>query len=728
MSSKWLKCVGLTLLAATMAINGHGGGEGGEQPLPENALAKEKGQLDSSAQGDLVRMTINEAKIQDVLESLAALRPGVNIITAPEVQGTVSLLTLRDVSWDTALELVADALALEVVKEKENLYRIRRPRQQVAEKLVVELLTEADVAELSDAQVADLLDSAGNRAAVSTPAAREQLRQQAGQFVRSLVVEEQPAVKVINALAKKSGLNFSFATSPSIIRVETEDSKQPAETFQVKLPPVTLNLRLMRVVDAIRLVASQGGLSSNLQNGVWVFAPQSAKKLQSEPLVMETFQVDFLPLDKSLVEVCRGLVSERGEVSAGKNKVLIVRDTADGIEAVRRALEVMDKATPQVLIEARFFELSDGARKDLGIDWKQLGGDGDGLVLNADFAAGQLTDSLKNRVKAATLNVSDLGVVLKALQEDSGVKQLANPKILVSSEEQATIHIGEQRPIIKSSLETDASGNKITTYELDPAYGGEKIQSEQLVTREQHQSQARDYTVRKGYLDLGTKLTVAPSVKTDNEVYIKVIPELTSILREIELTSGDTTIQYPVLFSTRVRTEFTVQSNQTIAIGGLVNERESSGRRRVPGLGHIPLLGRLFRYDYKEKTQSETIVFLTVKIVPSQELTAKSGVPIRSYLAEPEIERIEKEDAEGSSYDSERARDVLRQIEAEAEAQQWSAEKIRQTIAERLGLVRKPGEGLVEPLPLGHEPLSEPPAPAAGMGLKVSAQITVPEA
>jgi type II secretory pathway component GspD/PulD (secretin) len=380
----------------------------------------------------------------------------------------------------------------------------------------------------------------------------------------------------------------------------------------------------------------------------------------------------------------------------------------------------MDQPTPQVLIEARFFELSSTASRHIGVDWNALGSDGISVTadpltrsrqvteteteittgrlysesrdqtqdVSTDLATGVIsgTNQIVNAVtsqlpgvlqdssetsvvetRGAILDMAQFGVVLHALKGTAGAKQLSNPKVVVNSDEQATIHIGEQTPIFRSSVDSTGDG-AVRTYELDPDFGGEVIEELDLLAEENESGRGgragsssgmRRYTTPKGYLDLGTKLTVAPSVKTDTDIYIRVVPELVSVTGTRALGSGESQVSYPVLFSTRVNTQFTIRSGQTIALGGLVNERTSKTERKVPVLSSLPALGRLFRYESEETSQTETIVFLTVKIVSSEKLSTTSAVPVRSFLGQSEIERIRQEDARGAEYDEETARALL---------------------------------------------------------------------
>lgn len=701
----------------------------------------------------LITLTVSEAKLADVLRSLAQMRPSTNIIIDPEVTGTVSF-ALRDVTWDMALKLIVESQGYEFTKEGGNLYRVHRPKVESKQAVTIEMLATVDVETMTDDQIAALLGPITGVAVIRTPdEARRLIMATPEAYIKRLSVESRPAAEVITEIAKKTGLSYAFSASLEGKGAEAAKPAGPgapavaAPAVAAALPPVSLNLKLISVENAITMVAQQGGLSCSNRNGVWMISPRPAAEVQQEPLLTETFEVRFIPVDDVLVTLCKSLLSARGSVAKGRNRILIVRDSNQGLEAVRKAIEVMDTATPQVLIEARFFELNDSSEKRLGVNWSALG---DGVSITADpltwgrsktisttdreedgktststtetdLGTGVIDGTLKDVVstvkedlrsrtvsttRTALLDAAEFGVVLHALMTDAGAKQLSNPKIIVNSDEQATIHIGRQTPILKSSVESTTTG-PIRTYELDPDFGGETV--EEVILKEEDRGakpaagsaagKMRKYTTPKGYLDLGTKLTVAPSVKTPEEIYVRVVPELTSVESYLDFGSGESRVTYPVLFTTRVHTEFAIRSGQTIAIGGLVNEQTQKSESKVPVLGSIPFVGRLFRYNTDKKVQSETIIFLTVKAVNSKDLTTVSAVPIRANLVQPEVDRIANEDSEGATYNEDRARVVLKAKEAE-QRKQGLAERARKAF----------GQGEAEPVATPSEAPAEPEA------------------
>ncbi|OPZ31058.1 MAG: putative type II secretion system protein D precursor [Lentisphaerae bacterium ADurb.BinA184] len=693
---------------------------------------------------DLVSLSVTEARIQDVLRSLAAMRQGVNILIDPDISGNVSF-KLEDVPWETALGLVTEAHGLQVTRVSTNIYRVHRPLAEATGDLIVELHSAETIATLTDAEAVAMVRDP----TLEPAAARERAAATPQAYLRRLTVDKKAPVDVVGALARKAGINYTF--SPEVVPAATPKGKASAPADAEKpappreLPPISVNLKNLAVADAMRLVTDQGGLSATVQGGVWVVKIKDLEHVQLEPLQTATLTVNFLPLDENLAKLLQGLCTPRGKVSVGRNKILIVQDTAAGIEAVQQVLLVMDKPTPQVLIETRFFQIDDGSSKKLGVDWQDLGS-ATGMTFTAkpyplhfdywdskraydpnadasitwkqytvDPATGAIStfpepgeddttspvpvDEYVENVfdilgaRTAILTPPDLAVTLHALATSDGTRQLANPKLVVSSDEQASIHIGAQTPIIKStSTQNTGANNATVTYELDDAYGAETVEEVQLDPfAKAPPGSKRTYKTNKGYLDLGTKLTVLPSVKTADEVYIRVMPELiTQIGEEVRGRGTADELRWPIIFRTYVKTQFSVRSGQTIAIGGLVSENKGQTTSSVPVLGDLPLLGRLFSYDQDTVKRSETVIFLTVKVLAGKDLLVTSAVPIHSQGVQGDIETIIEQDAAGAEYSQERVREMLMQLEMEEQTP--AIQKLKRSLQRSLGIEPTPPE------------------------------------
>lgn len=656
-----------------------------------------------------------DTRIQDVLSIMAEQRPNTSILVGPEVQGNVTL-NLKKVPWIKALELILKQHGLEYEKVSENIFQIKvstAPEVIAKADVKVTLYEMSEIVNMDSKELYKLYSKlADAREDVTTEQMRSHIIENGKIFIKELEADGQQAVKILKVLARDADLNFSFSGVEQVVASVGENAEKPAFTNRV-----SLRLRRMPLEKVLTMVCNKGGLSCLYKDDVWEISPRRPE--QQRPLVIGHFDIKFLAIDNELLAVLRSLISPRGKITAGKNKTLIVKSTEEEQESVRNTLAVMDKPTPQVMIEARFFELADGESSHIGIDWSAALGKNGGLTVKGDantnftdnmytpnkeetkseyvLAPGRTqaevdayiasTSNVTNqqirdkffvldtevtktwegleRVTTGSIGYSGFAATLRALKTDSGAQQLANPKIVVTSGEQATIHIGAKEPIIKSS--SSGSGDSAErTYELDSNFGSADSNKVANLTGEEGDVEdVFNAQGTPGYLDLGTILTVAPTVKTEDQVYIKVIPNLMRQTGVVTI-AGNT---YPRLFSTKVYTEFTINSGQTIAIGGLTKEEEVNSTNKVPLLGDIPLIGKyLFSYESKDRERSETVIFLTVNVVGAKDLKTTSGIPVTSKLVDPVLETIRLQDAQGAEYIPE----VVKSMEQEI----VSAEKV----------------------------------------------------
>lgn len=627
-----------------------------------------------------VSIDFKAANIKMVLAELADSRPNTSLTVDEDVTGEVTI-TLRQVPWEQALKLILEPRGFEAVKISDNIFRVKKATKTSTistenTNLNVSMYTTEELEALSTKELKQLLGHLPGVNSMSEEEMRARIASGSGLYIKKLFVDKQPVLEVLGLLARQAELNFSFTSHAEAFKqsMATAVAGQPGPTAPAQEMNVSLNLRNLPYEKVLSMVAARGGYSALYKDGIWEIAPRRPEA--SQPLELGYFEVEFLPIDGELISILKSLISQRSEVRAGKNKILIVRGTADELANIRRTLEVMDKPTPQVSIEARFFELNDNDSKYVGLDWTsafgpngnamnvtigtgRIGGgftDGDATQVPLPLPSGNLTNlddfvDNSNGFRGVTTGVAfDVSTAVRLLKEDLGAKQLANPKVIVASGEQATIHIGEKEPIIKTEISTEEGSSKITT-QLDTNYGkGGTIAVDLTGDEKSKLKEIFESGLTPGYLDLGTILTVAPVVKNDDSVYIQVIPNLVRKIDEVTVGGEENPNKYPVLFNTKVHTEFTISSGQTVAIGGLVNESESNNSTHVPYLNKIPLLGRLFEYESTQKVRSETIIFLTVNVVESGELKTTTGIPIKGKLVAEEVETIMQEDRLGGEF------------------------------------------------------------------------------
>ncbi|MDA3873327.1 MAG: hypothetical protein PF795_05145 [Kiritimatiellae bacterium] len=129
------------------------------------------------------------------------------------------------------------------------------------------------------------------------------------------------------------------------------------------------------------------------------------------------------------------------------------------------------------------------------------------------------------------------------------------------------------------------------------------------------------------------KLEVTPTISTDRNITVAIIPELSSIFGQ--KTVGEAGTSFPILDIRTIDTEFAVESGKTVAIGGLTRGRDSEVVKKIPLLGDLPIIGKyLFRHTRTENVQEEVMIFVSVDSVESDGLRDqdRQGIPEHGRL------------------------------------------------------------------------------------------------
>jgi len=175
------------------------------------------------------------------------------------------------------------------------------------------------------------------------------------------------------------------------------------------------------------------------------------------------------------------------------------------------------------------------------------------------------------------MTFSDPLLILNLQKQDGRTNILANPRIRVKNRDKAKVHIGDKVPVV-------------TTTTTSTGFVAESV----------------------NYLETGLKLEVEPNVHLDNDVAIKIGLEVSSITREIRSTTG--TITYQV--GTRnAATVLRLKDGETQMLAGLISDEERRTANKVPGLGDLPVLGRLFGSTNDTANKTEIVLLITPRVV-----------------------------------------------------------------------------------------------------------------
>ena len=336
----------------------------------------------------------------------------------------------------------------------------------------------------------------------------------------------------------------------------------------------TIFVRDVRIEDAVTLLLQQNQLHQKVVNeNTLLIYPDSPQKLKDyQELVMRTFYLTSIDANTAL-NMIKTMLKTRDVFVDERLNTLTMRDSEDAVRMAEKLLQSQDQSNPEVVLEVEVMEVARQRILDLGLQWPNTFG-----VLNS--AGGDVTvlDQLKG-ITSSRISISP-SPQAKINAQDNDINTLASPVIRVSNREQARIHIGQRVPIISATAVPSTQGPVIT----------------ESVT----------------YLDVGLKLEVQPTVHLNNEVAIKIALEVSNAT-PLQPTRQGT---IPVQVDTRnAQTTLRLHDGETQILAGLVRNDHGASGNKIPGLGDIPWLGRLFGSNKDTVGQSELVLSITPRIV-----------------------------------------------------------------------------------------------------------------
>ncbi len=331
--------------------------------------------------------------------------------------------------------------------------------------------------------------------------------------------------------------------------------------------------------------------------------------------------------------------------------VVVVTAPVRILEACEKIIAAVDAQPLQVYIEARFVELANNASHKLGIDWSMLDGMKGSLSLDAGYnerqlegvktynsADGTYTIDTENAPRASsanlsyingTIGMSELYVVLRALESSEDARTFSNPKIIVSSGRKATVDMTEKYPNVTISAKRTTSGSSDS---MDLSMNMAEIPGED-----------KFMFAKEAFFSWGIQLEVTPRISTNGLINVSIVPTISSRTDWVTAGAADTSdadanigsysSKYPVIDVQRLITEFNMKSGSTAVIGGLSRTVETQKDSGIPLLRDIWWIGpRLFGSKVRVKEQKEIIVFVTVGLVDPNHIRPDEGLPKNAVL------------------------------------------------------------------------------------------------
>lgn len=267
-------------------------------------------------------------------------------------------------------------------------------------------------------------------------------------------------------------------------------------------------------------------------------------------------------------------------VSSPPSNSLVIRTAPSNYGLLRETIDSLDKRPVQVLMEVTVAEVVLGRGTEYGINWATATGT---ATSNRGAQFGQPTvpdtlDPIQDFVGRVTrLGKVDVRAVLRAIASNSTVNVLSTPEILAVNNREARILVGSKVPFIASTR----LGNDV----------------------------AIDRAVQ--YQDVGTQLTLIPTINDDGYVSVQLLQEVSSLSNQ----TVQAALNAPVITTREASTRAIVRDGQTVVIGGLIGTSTELVASGVPFLKDIPGLGYLFRRQSTAKSRTELAIFITPYIV-----------------------------------------------------------------------------------------------------------------
>lgn len=275
--------------------------------------------------------------------------------------------------------------------------------------------------------------------------------------------------------------------------------------------------------------------------------------------------------------------SERGKISVDERSSLVIyTDYPNRIEAARNLLGRLDRATAQVMIEARIVTANRDATKALGTDWSLRFQKANLPLLPDTPAAGTRTFQINHPAdpllgfSLASLwgdTLASIDFKLAALETARQVNIVAAPKVLTINNVKAVISQGQQIPYLVRS-----------------DYGSSSTQ----------------------FKDAVVELQVTPHITPDQKVRLEIQAKQDEpTIKDYQV--GDSSV--PGIETRKITTELLVDDGQVIVIGGVMRAREEESNRGTPGFKQVPLLGWLFKTETSASSKTELLIFISPQIV-----------------------------------------------------------------------------------------------------------------
>lgn len=519
------------------------------------------------SKGDKVMLDTLELRdmdINDVLKLIAA-KSGLNIIAGKNVSGRVTIY-LKDVEVHDALTIILKANDLAYVEngglvqimpgsEYEQLFGMKFGKQITRKVIVLKSMKASDAVSLLN-----------------------QVKSTGGK----IVADEQSNTLMIEDIPEKLDYMIEY--------LKEVDLPTEWKVFEIRNVPVEgVASKLTEQVSP-----KIGSIKTDLSSNKLLVKDTPRKLADIEKLIKQVdvpreskvFDLNYAKAEDVVKTITPLLTKDIGTIQfdARSNKI-IINDIFPRIEEITSVVSAVDRKEKEVLIDARIIQITLDDNYKMGVDWDSVIKQNKNLRFTNNFSLpSDVPNPPMSTTKIGTLNSDGYGALLTMIAKMGKTRILSNPHIAVVNNQEAKILIGSNQPYATSTTTTPATGAATTAQAVN-------------------------------FIEVGVKLHVTPSIHDDGFITMKIHPEVSSVAGTYTTTNNGETTSVPIVSTSEVDTIVRVKNGVTIIIGGLIKDETDYTKDKVPVLGDIPLMGKVFSRDQRSVTKTETVIFLTPHII-----------------------------------------------------------------------------------------------------------------
>ncbi|MCX8670079.1 hypothetical protein J3U22_08080 [Gilliamella sp. B2865] len=383
-------------------------------------------------------------------------------------------------------------------------------------------------------------------------------------------------------------MNF-YQTDVAIILQALADNKQMnlvmIDDISTKQ---TIKLKNVDWQKALKVVLNSANLQAEIEDNILFVSKSIEPEVLAQRELLEQKEQELnqpltlltIPIKhgdpNNLVETIQqqGLLSERGKAIVDKrtNSVLIT-DMTKQFADIKKLVKALDQPIPQVHISAHIVTMSDESMEELGIKWGYLGKSSQ-FFNQLDVDLGVVNPSSSVGFNLAKLSGSLLNLELSALESENQLEIIASPNLLTANQNMASIKQGTEIP-----YEVSTGGNGSTSIEFKQAVLG---------------------------------LEVTPKILADKQMILDLYITQNTTGRSIKRRDGGEAL---AIETQEIKTQVKVKDGETVVLGGIFQQVNSNGKKKVPGLAQVPIIGNAFKYNAKKNQKRELVIFITPQLV-----------------------------------------------------------------------------------------------------------------